>query len=154
MFLAVSQIVLLLNFTLAVGSECEPPGSASVELHRATAVFAGEVVTQEFRELKDEASRERLGEGALVTRFKVERWWKGGEAKEVEVFTTAAQEGAEIHTLPEDVRFRVGQKYLVYAFGPAEELRTRRCSRTRGLKDAGEDIPEPGADSAADEGAK
>jgi hypothetical protein len=142
MFLAVSQIVLLLNFTLAVGSECEPPGSASVELHRATAVFAGEVVTQEFRELKDEASRERLGEGALVTRFKVE------------IFTTAAQEGAEIHTLPEDVRFRVGQKYLVYAFGPAEELRTRRCSRTRGLKDAGEDIPEPGADSAADEGAK
>ena len=110
---------------------CLPPPPARVVLEGATAVFYGEAISQEYRDLPASNSPERLHGGALITRFKVERWWKGGTAEVAVVYTTASERDGQILTLAEDMRFEVGKRYLVYAFGPAEELRTGICSRTR-----------------------
>jgi hypothetical protein len=93
------------------------------------AVFVGEVlrVTEE--------------NGVKTFTFRVKKNWKGAKSKEIEV---KAQE-----TMRYQAWFKVGEKYLVYASGSdtdeeSEKLWERRCSRTKRLADASEDIKELG----------
>lgn len=66
--------------------------------------------------------------------FEVERYWKGVSGKQIEI---SVQE-----TMRYQAWFEAGESYLVYARGDAENktLWERRCSRTKRLSEASEDI--------------
>jgi hypothetical protein len=119
---------------------CEPPQSPRIELGRAAAVFSGRAISKEYVELKGGETNEGLGKGAFVTKFKVEKWWKGGNGDEVIVYTSAAKVNGGIKMLAEDANFQVGEKYLVYAFGSSKLLRTRSCTRTSTLEYSEDDL--------------
>lgn len=71
--------------------------------------------------------------------FEVEKYWKGAESEKLEI---NVQE-----TMRYQAWFEVGETYLVYAHGGAEEdgkLWEVRCSRTKLLADASEDVAELG----------
>ena len=137
-------LFLTLSLTPAARMLCEPPRPAPDELRRADAVFSGRAISQEYVERGEAGFVERLGGSALATKFRVGRWWKGGAAEEVIVYTSALKKNDGILTMAEDARFQVGESYLVYAFGPADELRTRSCTRTVELGRAGEDVRQLG----------
>ncbi|MCA1623132.1 MAG: hypothetical protein LC768_11255 [Acidobacteria bacterium] len=92
-------------------------------------VFVGEVlrVTEE--------------NGVKTFTFRVGKNWKGAKSKEIQV---NVQE-----TMHYQAWFKVREKYLVYASGSdtdenSEKLWERRCSRTKRLSDASEDMKELG----------
>lgn len=70
--------------------------------------------------------------------FKVENYWKGTASKEVKISVQ--------QTMRYQAWFEVGEKYLVFARGGErdEELWERRCSRTKRLADASEDLQQLG----------
>lgn len=88
---------------------------------QSKAVFLGEVVEDE-----------KQGDDRVFI-FKVEKYWKGANAKniEIQVYETARYQAW----------FKTGGKYLVYA---AEDgrgiLRVGRCSRSRDEESAAEDL--------------
>ena len=88
-------------------------------------VFLGEVVDEEKN-------------GDVRTfEFKVEKYWKGANAKRVRVHV--------YETMRFQAFFEKGGKYLVYA--PADEdgkLRVYRCTRSRDVEDAEEDLQKLG----------
>jgi len=90
------------------------------------AVFVGEVM----KVVKD-------GDVKTFT-FKVEKYWKGASAAEIEI---NVQE-----TMRYQAWFEVGEKYLVFARGEKGhgKLWEVRCSRTTRLADASEDIKKLG----------
>jgi hypothetical protein len=91
----------------------------------SSAVFAGEVIGEEKN-------------GDIKTfKFKIEKYWKGENRKEIEIFVyqTARYQSA----------FKEGEKFLVYAFADGEgKLSVSRCSRSRALEYAGDDLKELG----------
>lgn len=68
--------------------------------------------------------------------FRVEKNWKGADKEEIEI--NARQ------TMRYQAWFEVGEKYLVYARGSEKDdkLWEKRCSRSKRLADAAEDIAE------------
>ena len=92
---------------------------------QSKAVFVGEVVAEEKN-------------GDLRSfDFKVEKYWKGANAKRVEVLV--------YETARFQAWFKKGEKYLIYA--PADEngkLRVYRCSRSRDVDNAEEDLQKLG----------
>jgi hypothetical protein len=89
------------------------------------AVFVGEVVGEK----KD---------GDLRTfDFKVAKYWKGSSVKRVEIVV--------YETARFQAWFKKGGKYLVYASEDADgKLRVDRCSRSRDVEFAGEDLQKLG----------
>jgi len=94
-------------------------------LESSRAVFAGEVLSEEKN-------------GDIKTfKFKVEKYWKGAGKKEivVSVYQTARYQSP----------FKEGEKFLVYAMGDEDgKLTVSRCSRSRALEYAGDDIKQLG----------
>jgi hypothetical protein len=71
----------------------------------------------------------------LTVRFRVEKIWKGDEAKEIRMLTGTKYNGDGTYTMTScDYPFRLGKKYLLYAYGPSEKLITGACSRTSPLE--------------------
>jgi hypothetical protein len=70
--------------------------------------------------------------------FKVEKSWKGAANREIKINVR--------ETARYQAWFEVGEKYLVYARGADdnEKLWETRCSRSKSLADASEDITELG----------
>lgn len=146
------QVILLLAITLLVlqsnavpASRCFKRGSASDELKSSTAVFSGQAIAEEYRPV--ESKEERLPEGGevLVIRFAVENWWKGSGGEEAVLYTGVTRyPNGYTKMFAEDFTFRVGEKYLVYAFGAKDSLRTDGCRRTTELEKAEEDLRELG----------
>ena len=141
-------ILVTLPFCLQgvdAGSECPPWGSVRMSLSNSTAVFSGEVVSEEYRDTKTDAWGEPAEAKALVVKLKVNRWWKGSGAEEVYLLTSVRKfPDGRTSLLADDFFFRKGESYLVYAYGPEENLQTDGCTRTRGLAEAGEDLSELG----------
>jgi hypothetical protein len=130
---------LLLAASLAFGAEtglactCAPSKGPAEDLELAAAVFSGKVV--EIRRHRQSADIFARVEAVL----RVERVWKGAGGATVSVFTAS-------HSATCGYGFKQGRTYLVYAHKDAEgRLSTGICSRTRRLKDAGEDLKELGA---------
>ena len=108
------------NFT-PVNSPAEAWAAHVKDFDGATAVFSGEVVELDTFKVK----------------FRVEKIWKGEAADEITMLTGAIDNGDGTATTSScDYDFNKGEKYLVYAYGAADELKTRVCSRTRTLEDA------------------
>lgn len=144
----VAALLLAMGPCPASGCLCSPPRPVRDEVREAVAVFSGEAVFQEYMELTEGSpDYERLGGGALVTRFKAGQWWKGGAPEDVVVYTSASKSHDVVWTIAEDARFRVGERYLVYAYAAGDKLRTRVCTRTAELSRAEEDLRELGKGS-------
>ena len=93
------------------------------EFANSKAVFVGEVLSV-------------TSDGDIKTfTFKIEKRWKGAASKEIKV---SVQE-----TTRHQAWFEVGKKYLVFARGDETgKLWEQRCSRTKPLADASEDVSE------------
>jgi hypothetical protein len=94
-------------------------------LQSAKAVFVGEVTSEEKN-------------GDVKTfKFKVEKYWKGSGAKEIEIFV--------YQTMRYQSPFKEGEKFLVYAREDNEgRLSVTRCSRSRDIRYAEDDLRELG----------
>ena len=89
----------------------------------ATAVFQGKVVALD----------------SYAVTLRLQKRWKGSSKNEV-ILSTGATPGYDGTALPEECsyQFQRGEEYLVYAFGPAENLKASICS-TLMLKNAAEE---------------
>ena len=103
--------------------KCRVPTVEAAYLY-SKAVFVGEIT----KVVED-------GDTKTFT-FKVEKNWKGANGKEIEINVR--------ETARYQAWFEVGEKYLVYARGSEkdEKLWETRCSRSKRLSDAAEDIAE------------
>lgn len=135
-------VLIIFSADASLACTCVPAGGAAQELERSDAVFSGKVV---------EVRRHRQAEdifAAVEVIFSVERAWKGVEGETISVFTSS-------HSAACGYGFKRGRTYLVYAHGNADDrLSTSICSRTRRLKDAGEDLKVLGAVREVTEGAQ
>ena len=107
-------------------AKCAPP-AVEAAYKNSKAVFVGEVLSV-------------ASDGDVKTfTFAVEKNWKGATSEEIEV---SVQE-----TMRYQAWFKVGEKYLVYARGNGkddERLWEFRCSRSKSLEHAAEDITKLG----------
>jgi hypothetical protein len=126
-------IAALLAFdTAGFACTCLPYENPAKELEQSAAVFSGKVL---------DVRRSPKGAG-LFTRveavFEVERAWKGVGERTISVFTSSQSSAC-------GYGFKKGEAYLVYGSKDGEgRLITSICSRTRRLKDAGDDVKELG----------
>lgn len=89
-----------------------------VELHKAVAVFSGEVV----------------GLNALSVRFKVDAVWKGDIAPEFAMSNGAVIEGKGLRISSCDFSFSMGGRYIVFAYGKnVEDMKATSCTLTTSL---------------------
>ncbi len=96
------------------------------EFEKASVIFTGEVVElDEFR-----------------ATFRVEKLWKGDSDGSITLLTGAKDtgDGRYIHRSSCDFRYELGERLLVYAYGPAGKLMVHRCSRTRSVGSAEVDM--------------
>ena len=141
--------IILVSLLFSVGSACPPPVSVTMSIKNSTAVFSGEVISEEYRDVKEDSLGEPKEAKALFIKLKVKRWWKGNSAEEVELFTSVRKyPNGTTSVMAEDFVFHQGESYLVYAYGPEERLRTDGCKRTRKLADAEDDLLELGEGTA------
>ena len=122
--------------------DCLQPKSPTEELKIAKAVFVGKVVEVIEPDLSKTTRGGRDNLIALMEKssrrikFKIERTWKGISLDEITVTTP-----------PTSCRydFKVGERYLVYAYGMRiTNLGVSKCTRTRKLQEAVEDLKELG----------
>ena len=99
--------------------------SFEVAYKESEAIFVGEVL-----------SAEKIGDDK-VFKFKVEKYWKGKDAQNVEV---SVYESTRYQAW-----FKTGKKYLVFAKSDDGVLHdTARCSRSKNLENASEDLTKLG----------
>ena len=115
-FIFVSALFSLRGLDAAY--ECPPEGSVRASVSNSRAVFSGEVVSEEYRDIKADPPSEPGDAKALIIKLKVKRWWKGNGAEEVSLYTSVRKyPDGRISVDAEDFRFRKGESYLVYAYG-------------------------------------
>lgn len=91
----------------------------------ATAVFSGEVIKSDV----------------FKAEFKIDKIWKGDFDEKITTLTATKDNGDGIYTTSGcDYQVKLGEKYLIYAYGKTDELKTRSCSRSRLLVNAIEKI--------------
>jgi hypothetical protein len=100
--------------------------SVKSSLQYAKAVFSGEVVGEEKN-------------GDVKTfKFKVDKYWKGENTGTIEIFV--------YQTFRYQAVFKEGEKFLVYAVADEDgKLTVKRCSRSKDLRYAEQDLRELGA---------
>ena len=99
--------------------------SVKSAFQRSKAVFAGEVIAEE-----------KEGDIKKYT-FRVDKFWKGDGAKQVDIFV--------YQTARYQPPFREGGQFLVYAHDVDGQLSVARCSRNKLLTNAEDDLRELGA---------
>jgi hypothetical protein len=120
LFLLTSFTYLPLSYRASSTMRCLiEPKSMTVVLKQSAAVFSGEVL-----ELAN-------GGNYIEVRLRVERSWKGVEGEEISLLTDSTIESPH---------YRVGQKYLVFAYKRDGKLFTGNCSRTKKLEYAQGDL--------------
>lgn len=96
------------------------------DFNEAVAVFSGEVVAIDTFKVK----------------LKVDKLWKGDFGDEAVMSTGTKDNGDGIHISSScDYSFKLGEKYLVYAYGASpEDMQARECTRTRPLNYAEQEM--------------
>jgi len=92
---------------------------------QSNAVFVGEVIS------------EKKNGDTKTFDFKIEKYWKGADRQNIEinVYETARYQAW----------FKTGKRYLIYASADGDsELHVGRCSRSRDVEDAKEDLQQLG----------
>ena len=132
-------------------ARCFMPVSVSEELEKSDAVFAGKVLAEEYRPLKISTAPGEV----LTVRFAVEKWWKGAKSEEVILYTSTIRHSEGLYSfMDEDFHFSAGERYLVYASGAPDNLRTDGCRRTKKLESAYEDLQKLGEGGAPQQSAQ
>lgn len=108
------------------GTPCESFGSAD-------AVFAGTVVSARENERPKQRDRSEIDWSPRAFKFSVEQAYLGVAGTEIEVFTGTG--GGDC-----GYQFRIGQRYLVYAYRDKEKFTTSICTRTKPFVNATEDL--------------
>jgi hypothetical protein len=139
-----SLAMLGLVTPVANACSCIGPRTACEAYGTAAAVFVGTAVrTGKAEPLKDKS--ESYGE-PVVVKFAVEQSYLGVDGTEVEVFTGYG--GGDC-----GYEFKVGERYLVYAYRDRIRLNTGICTRTKPFAKAAEDLAFLGNLSSATAGA-
>lgn len=120
------------------GTPCESYGSAA-------AVFVGTVVGVRDNEPPKPADRREVHWFPRAFKFSVEQSYLGVAGTEVEVST--GQGGGDC-----GYEFKIGQRYLVYAYRYDDQLSASICTRTRPFSSANEDLAFLGTLSSAASG--
>jgi len=138
-------LILLIEANAGFALECRARRGVSEELKHSTIVFSGKAVAEEYRPIITAPPGWPEGGEILVIKFSVARWWKGSVEEEVFLYTGVSRwPGGYRRIAGEDFGFKVGEQYLVYAFGENEHLVTTECERTTKLEKAAEDLKELG----------
>lgn len=116
---------------------CPPPPPPVAALVESDAVFEGVVEAIESKQPQAGDESDSSHAEVLHVRFRVLRAWKGTEAGEVVVDTSAFSGSCGYH-------FERGLRYLVYATRGAKSLSTGACSRTKRASDAHGDFRQLG----------
>ncbi len=120
-------LLFVLGAHVAHACSCADRKSPLKELGRARAVFVGEVI--EVSVSKETPKDDP--EFAFAVKFRVETFWKGIKSSEIVVSSSQG-------IVPCGGKFRVGEKWLVYAYG--KYLQADICTRTALLTNAKEDL--------------
>lgn len=145
LLLAVVTVVLLVT-PPAYACSCGGGGAPCESFGTAAAVFAGAVIG--VRENPPPKKIDRNAADSLppfVYKFSVQQAYSGVANAEVEVFT--GRGGGDC-----GYDFKVGQRYLVYAYLYKGKLTTSICTRTRPFSEATEDLAFLGTLSSATPG--
>lgn len=152
-------IVAVLGAGSAWGCMC-PYAAGSIEdlvrgaLETSSSVFLGEVVGYEYRAgLMPEpypvnvTAEEAEEKEVRVVKFKIDRWWKMPLPAETLLITGSWRDKPRAsdllpseHVSMCELPLIKGEKYLIYASGPADKLRNRVCSRTAPIGRADDDL--------------
>jgi hypothetical protein len=117
-------VLALITFAQTPDASCIAGLPRSYHFDVSTVVFLGEAIEQT-------AVDALHGDGfRTTTTFKVERQWKGPRAERIEVRTCSGSGGP----CSEPFKFRVGMKYVVFAFD--RPFKTTGCNLTRTLEEA------------------
>lgn len=137
--LLLTSVMAVADTPPAYGCSCMRSESVAVERDRATAVFAGEVtsITPVVPEVIDAGEENSFVTvfPRYVVDFEVSDQWKGEIGRSVRI-STANNSAACGYD------FMVGEAYLVYTYGEAEDMSVGLCGRTRTLANATDDISE------------
>jgi|GEM_PF-2556305 len=126
--LTVTSIVFMIHdYGSAFACSCVTR-TLTEEFNGSSAVFAGEVVDI----ANTSSGHDPSGHGYKVT-FEVDRSWKGISGERASVYTGMG--GGDC-----GYSFKIGEKYLVYTYNPAEIQATGICNRTQILAEADEDL--------------
>ena len=137
-------IMFVVSLTSETANACSCGGGAAPceSYGTATAVFAGTVIS--FRE-PERTKPVDPSEGDWAPRgykFSVQQSYSGVAGAEIEVFT--GRGGGDC-----GYQFKIGERYLVYAFRDQEKLTTSICSSTKLFSKATEDLAFLGTLSSA-----
>jgi len=143
------RVVVAVAVTAVVGTpaalayQCRQPRVVAEEMERATAIFSGTIIEIE-ETAADNAGMLMDGQTVRYTvTFDMQRSWKGLSASRVAVGVPNV--GGSGYGFC-DVALQRGESYLVYAYGEGPLVTTipsrgvGRCSRTRSLKQAADDV--------------
>lgn len=134
--LILSAAVMLAICTVSFSCTCLPTKIPAEELEQSAAVFSGKVI---------EVRRHRLEKDLFAkveAVVEVDRVWKGIEKR---ADKSVEKRVVTVFTSPDSAAcgfaFAEGRSYFVYAMSDEKgRLSTTICSRTRPMKDAGEDL--------------
>ena len=101
-------------------SEAKTKADRRRAFDESVAVFTGEVIALD----------------GFTVKIKLHKRWKGDDAREV-ILSTGAVPGHDGTPIPKECsyQFRLGEQYLIYAYGAAEKMKADICA-TSPLKEA------------------
>ena len=141
-------LIILLLTPAAFGCLC---AGTTVEksFNEASAILTGKFLREEYRrgvknelrEMEFESAEKRVDYETLVYIFEADKWWKGAGKREVVLYTdqTRDPDGSQ-HISDCELGFKVGMKYLIYAYGEGDEFGTGACTLTKRISRAAKDI--------------
>ena len=135
-------LLLLLTGQTANACSCAGPRSPCESFGSAKAVFAGTAIAVRDNERSKDTDRSQVDWTPRVFKFLVEQSFLGVSGTEVEVHTGTG--GGDC-----GYGFKIGERYLVYAFGDGHRLATGICTRTKPFNSATEDLAFLGTLSSA-----
>ncbi len=139
----ITSILIFLILVSSAGLRCIVPGTPTQELSKSEAVFTGQVIGREY--VKDTSLEQDSAGERLVIKLSVDKIWKGKIGKEVLMYTSEVRYPNGVTSMmAEDFHFEDEKKYLIYANGSMEKLRTSACTRSRKLEKAELDFIELG----------
>lgn len=135
-------IVVLLTSPTANACTCAGNHPPCESYGTASAVFVGTVTAERMNKQPKQDERTEIDWIPRAVKFSVEQAYSGVTGTEVEVFT--GRGGGDC-----GYGFKIGQRYLVYAYRSEDKLTTSICTRTRLFSNATEDLAFLGTLSSA-----
>ena len=128
-------VLITFSFTSSTVTACScgSPGSPCESFGSASAVFVGTPVSVSENQRPKEKDATKFDWNPIVVKFSVEQSYLGVSGTEIEIFT--GRGGGDC-----GYRFKIGQRYLVYATQYENKLVTSICFRTRPFNSATEDL--------------